>query len=322
MLLVSLVVLAAAAPRTDPAQAEQHSQAYLARGEKLLRDGDFENALWNFQQANTRYPSAAGAIGAAECYEHLGEKAYSVYYYRAYLRRSPGAADGLEIAERISAALFGELQNGRGFLEVESAVPGKATIDGRPVGTLPVAAFLPLGEHEVVVEFPGGSQRRVVSLKKGKLTNSLVMEAPAEITRTAATLSPSPPAAEVATAVDGPQWMVIAHPGWVGRLSAEKLREIFGGESVSSLDGQIVQVVLPREGNPARHAFLLGFLGKTNASFQASWVKLLFRASGARPPLEVLNDAEVVKAVASHPGTIGIVGAGTETAGVTRVSIR
>ncbi len=115
--------------------------------------------------------------------------------------------------------------------------------------------------------------------------------------------------------------MVIAHPRFATRISSEKLREIFSGEVVASLQGQIVQVVLPHEGSPTRNAFLLGFLGKSDSSFQASWVKLLFRGSGARPPLELLTDADVVKAVASQPGAIGIVAAGTETAGVTRVSI-
>ena len=318
MLLFSLIVLTAATPRTDSVQAEQLAQGYLARGEKLLRDGDVENALWNFQQANARYPNAAAAVGAAECYERLGEKAYAVYYYRAYLRRSPGASDGLEIAERVSSTLFSELQNGRGFLEVEAPIPGKASIDGRAVGNLPVAAFLALGEHEVAVEFPGGTQTRVVSLKKGKLTTSLSVEPPPEITRTAANLQPgSLPKEE-----EGPKWMAIASPGFISLISADKLREIFSGEVVATLDGQFVQIVLPPEGSPARNAFLLGFLGKSNASFQASWVKLLFRGGGARPPLELVSDADVVKAVATRSGAIGIVSAGTEIAGVTRVSIR
>jgi hypothetical protein len=326
MLLLTLIALSAATPRADATQAEQHAQAYLARGEKLLRDGDFENALWNFQQANARYPNAASALGAAECYERLGEKAYAVYYYRAYLRRSPGAPDGLEVAERVSDVLFSELQNGRGLLEVEAPLPAKVSVDGRPIGALPIAAFLPLGEHELTVEFPTGTQRRVVSLKRGKLTTSLSLEPPPEITRTVANISStstsSTPTSAPSQEEEGPKWMVISHPGLASRISSEKLREIFSGEVVASLEGQIVQVVLPGEGSPARNAFLLGFLGKTNANFQASWVKLLFRGAGARPPLELLTDADVVKAVRSQPGTIGIVAAGIEIAGVTRVSIR
>src|SRR5262249_50757233 len=196
------------------------------------------------------------------------------------------------------------------------------SIDGRALGNLPVAAFLPLGEHEVSVEFPSGTQTRAVSLKKGKLTTSLSVEPPPEITRTAASLPPSSPLIPSPKEEEGLKWMAIASPAFINRISADKLREIFSGDAVAALDGQIVQIVLPREGSPARSAFLLGFLGKSDATFQASWVKLLFRGSGARPPLELLSDADVVKAVATRPAAIGIVSAGAEIAGVTRVSIR
>jgi hypothetical protein len=365
MLLIALMVLSAANPRSDVAEAEPAAQAYLSRGERLFTEGDFENALWNFQQANARHPTPAAALGAAECYERLADKAYAVYYYRAYLRRAPNAADGLEIAERVGELLFTEVQNGRGLLEVESPVPAKGSIDGRSFNAFPIAAFLPAGDHELLVDFPTGRQRRIVSLKRGKPTTSLKLDAPSEITRTAAsidsgpsggrnpnpgtTLEPFPglgpggdpaspsrislnpgpapnrsggPDPSPAKLSDGPSWMVIAHAGSQAELSAEKLREIFTGGSIVSLDGQVAQAVIGREGSPSRKAFLSGFLRKTDASFQASWVKTMFRGGGARAPMELPTDEDVVKAVATHPGAIGVVEVGTETSGVTRVSLR
>jgi ABC-type phosphate transport system substrate-binding protein len=116
--------------------------------------------------------------------------------------------------------------------------------------------------------------------------------------------------------------MVIAHAGFDGQLSAEKLRAIFTGGSTVSLDGQVAQAVIAREGTPSRTAFLSGFLRKTDASFQASWVKAMFRERGARALMEVATDEDVVKAVATHPGAIGVVAAETGTAGVTRVGLR
>jgi hypothetical protein len=116
--------------------------------------------------------------------------------------------------------------------------------------------------------------------------------------------------------------MVIAHAGFDGQLSAEKLREIFTGGSTVSLDGQAAQAVIAREGTPSRTAFLSGFLRKTDASFQASWVKAMFRGGGARTLMELSTDEDVVKEVATHPGAIGVVAAGTGTAGVTRVGLR
>jgi hypothetical protein len=364
MLLIALMVLSAANPRSDVAEAEPAAQAYLSRGERLFTEGDFENALWNFQQANARHPTPAAALGAAECYERLADKAYAVYYYRAYLRRAPNAADGLEIAERVGELLFTEVQNGRGLLEVESPVPANGSIDGRSFNSFPIAAFLPAGDHELLVDFPTGRQRRIVSLKRGKPTTSLKLDAPSEITRTAAsidagpsggrnpnpgtTLEPFPglgpggdpasrislnrpapsrgggpdPSPSPAKLSDGPGWMVIAHAGSQAELSAEKLRQIFTGGSIVSLDGQVAQAVIGREGSPSRTAFLSGFLRKTDASFQASWVKTMFRGGGARAPMELPTDEDVVKAVATHPGAIGVVAVGTQTSGVTRVSLR
>ncbi len=364
MLLIALVLLNAANPRSNIPEGEQpgQAQAHLSRGERLFKEGDFESALWNFQQANARQPSPAAALGAAECYQRLADKAYAVYFYRTYLRRAPNATDGLEIAERIGELLFSEIENGRGLLEVESAVPAKGSVDGRFFNALPIATFLPLGDHEVLVEFATGRQRRTVSLKRGKPISSLKLDAPSEITRTSASLEagsgggggplpatsvepfpghspggnqapriglnpapgptsgPGPSPAKLND--DAPSWMVIAHAGFDGQLSAEKLREIFSGGPIVSLDGQVVQAVIAREGTPSRTAFLSGFLRKTDASFQASWVKAMFRGGGARTLMELSTDEDVVKEVATHPGAIGVVAAGTGTAGVTRVGLR
>ncbi|HYR56787.1 MAG TPA: hypothetical protein VEM39_11735 [Myxococcaceae bacterium] len=363
MLLIALVLLNAANPRSNIPEGEQPGQApaHLSRGERLFKEGDFESALWNFQQANARQPSPAAALGAAECYQRLADKAYAVYFYRTYLRRAPNATDGLEIAERIGELLFSEIENGRGLLEVESAVPAKGSIDGRFLNALPIAAFLPLGDHEVQVELATGRQRRTVSLKRGKPISSLKLDAPSEITRTSASIEPglgggagpissaslepfpglspggnpaprmgvnpavgptSGPSPSPAKLTDGPSWMVIAHAGFDGQISAEKVREIFSGGSIVSLDGQVARAVIAREGSPSRTAFLSGFLRKTDASFQASWVKAMFRGGGARALMELATDEEVVKAVATQPGAIGVVAVGTEAAGVIRVSLR
>jgi len=363
VMLLIVLVLNVAEPRPDVAEGEQLAQAraYLSRGERLFKEGDFESALWNYQQASARQPSPAATLGTAECYERLADRAYAVYYYRAYLRRAPNAADGLEIAERIGELLFSEQEKGRGLLEVESSAPAKGSVDGRPSSALPVASFLPLGDHEVVVEFASGRQKRTVSLKRSKPISSLKLDAPSEITRTAASIEsgsgggggpipatslepfpglsqggPSPPPIGLNPALgsasapspspaklnDGPSWMVIAHPGSDGQLSEERLREIFSGGAIVSLDGQVAQAIIAREGTPSRTAFLSGFLRKTDASFQASWVKAMFRGGGARPLMELASDDDVVKAVAANPGAIGVVAVGTETAGITRVTLR
>ncbi len=323
MLFIALIVLNVATPRSDPAQSEQKARAFLTRAEKLLKDGDYENALWNFQEANVHHATPRAALGAAECYERLGDKAYAVYYYRAYLRRAPTAADGLEIAERVADLLLAEVQHGRALLEIESPVPAKGSVDGRNYIAFPIAAFVAPGDHELLVEFPTGPLKRVVSTKRGNVTTSVSLDPPPELTRAVASVSPGPSLARPSrNSDDGNAWIVIAHPQSYTRLTPEKLRDIFSGDRIVSLNGQIAQIVLAREGNPTRRAFVSGFLRRTEASFQTNWLRLVFRGGGARAPLEVVTDAEVVKAVASRPGAIGIVTAGTDTPGVTRVSIR
>src|SRR5215469_9548827 len=158
MLLIVFMLLNATTARPDFTEVQAQVQAHLTRGERLLRDGDYENALWNFQQANTRLSTPIGALGAAECYEQLGDRAYAVYYYRAYLRRAPDARDALEIAERIGDLMFTEAKDGRALLEVESAVAAKGSVDGHSYNAFPIAAFLPPGDHELLVEFPSGPQ--------------------------------------------------------------------------------------------------------------------------------------------------------------------
>jgi hypothetical protein len=319
MLLIVFMVLNATTAGPDITQVQAQVQAHLSRGERLLRDGDYENALWNFQQANAQDSTPIGALGAAECYEQLGNKAYAAYYYRAYLRRAPDAPDGLEIAERIGDLMFTEAKDGRALLEVESAVAAKGSVDGHPYNAFPIAAFVPPGDHEVLVEFPSGPEKRVVSVKPGRLT-TLQLAPPAGVSRTVATRMA--PVSTSLQAEERPAWIVIAHPGSYTRLSADNLREIFSGDRMVSLNGQIAQVVIPRVGSRTRAAFLSTFLQKTEASFQSSWMKLVFRGGGARAPLEFQTDEEVVAVVASQPGAIGIVAADTPTAGVTRIGVR
>ena len=318
MLLIVFMVLNATTARPDFSEVQAQVQAHLTRGERMLRDGDYENALWNFQQANARLSTPIGALGAAECYEQLGNRAYAVYYYRAYLRRAPNARDALEIAERIGDLMFIEAKDGRALLEVESVVAAKGSVDGHPYNAFPIAAFLPPGDHELLVEFPSGPQKRVVSVKPEGLT-TLQLAPPPGVSPTAASI------ARVSKSLqdeEPPVWIVIAHPGSYTRLSADNLREIFSGDRMVSLNGQIAQVVIPRVGSRTRAAFISTFLQKTEASFQSSWMKLVFRGGGARAPLEFQTDSEVVAVVASHPGAIGIVAADTPTAGVTRIGVR
>jgi tetratricopeptide (TPR) repeat protein len=178
MVYLTLAVVLFANPTQAELLIDQRERDQLARAEFLFRQHDYRNALLSFQQAYIRQPNPVAALGTAECHDRLGEKAYAAYYYRAYLRRSPNAANSLEIAQRIGDALYPEIRKGLALLEIESLVPARAIVDGRPYDSFPIAIFVPPGEHEVLVEFANGRQKHTVLVRKGRSTAYLMLHPP------------------------------------------------------------------------------------------------------------------------------------------------
>lgn len=122
--------------------------------------------------------------------------------------------------------------------------------------------------------------------------------------------------------IDAGAWVVISHPGGKSSFSRSELQQIFGGDSVPTDGGRIMQLVLGPLGNPARRNFMSRAIGRNEAEFKAAWTRLVFRGGGVRPPLEMSDDEGVVAAVASRPGAIGVVREGTDLRGVVRVTVR
>jgi hypothetical protein len=176
MVYLALATILLATP--DRTQLDPHGSESLARAEFLLRQHDYRGALFAYQQAYLQQPNAEAALGAAECYELLDEKAYATYYYRAYLRRAPKAGNSLEIAQRVGDLLYSELRKGRALLEIESLVPARAIVDGRAYDSFPIAIFVASGEHEVLAEFPRGEQKHTVLVRKGRTTAYLMLHPP------------------------------------------------------------------------------------------------------------------------------------------------
>jgi ABC-type phosphate transport system substrate-binding protein len=93
---------------------------------------------------------------------------------------------------------------------------------------------------------------------------------------------------------------VIAHPGI--ELSADEVRDVFVGEKQTA-----GPVKLNPVDNAAAQADLLSKVVKVDAAkYAAIWAKKGFR-DGVTPPPVRGNDAEVIAAVKTVPGTIGYV---------------
>ncbi len=150
-------------------------KAYFTQGEKLYAQGEYGAAIWNFRLADRQLATPEVIYDLAKCYEKLGDVAFSTYYYRLYLKRSPNATDALDVAERVGNALSKAEADGRGFLEIEVYAVEQITVSNQRYPEGPVALFLAPGDYEVTGEFPGGPRKMVAQLRTGKTTN-LVFE--------------------------------------------------------------------------------------------------------------------------------------------------
>ena len=172
--MLSVVLLFAIAAAPGDGEAETF-KAFFSRGEELFAAGDMSAAIANFRRADLLRPTPEVAFDLAKCHEKRGQKAYATYYYRLYLRRAPKAPDVLDVAERVGEALAEAEAEGRGLLEVDSPLRGKATVNGVTYSEFPLAVFLPPGDYELQAAFSAGPRKLMASMHTGKIT-SIVFE--------------------------------------------------------------------------------------------------------------------------------------------------
>jgi hypothetical protein len=113
---------------------------------------------------------------------------------------------------------------------------------------------------------------------------------------------------------------VVANPSvHSSSVSAEDLKNVFLGTKKSLPDGSTVEPVLAESG-AAHEAFLKDVLGKSDQALRNYFKTLVFTGKGSMPK-SFASDADIVKYVAKIPGAIGYVSAGTEAAGVKKLTI-
>ncbi len=170
---IALLALLNAAPAPIPvfipgdAEARRFKEAF-ERGEALFKEGDFGAAVANFREADHARMTPEVAYDLARCHERLGDQAFSILYYRLYMRRAPNAPDTLEVAERVGTALAKAEADGRGFLELDAPRATNLTVAGHLFVEGPVALFLAPGEYEVTGDFPAGKRKMSVQIRTGR----------------------------------------------------------------------------------------------------------------------------------------------------------
>lgn len=178
------VVCVLVAPLPSLREARAQSSADLNRAAGLLFEkGDFAAASRLLKVVLQLTPSAKAHRNLALCFAKMsGHEDEAVMHMQAYLRARPNARDK-EQAERLIAEMDDRLAQ-RGSDAFLESVPSGAAIyldDGTtPLGTAPLRARLPLGEHWLRFELKGfESVRRKVQLAKRQTLRVAIALTPA-----------------------------------------------------------------------------------------------------------------------------------------------
>ncbi|MEP6652623.1 MAG: PEGA domain-containing protein [Myxococcales bacterium] len=146
-------------PPASPTDAKKAAaREKLVAGDRLLKQGEFQQALAAFKEAYVLFPSAKIHYNFGLAYQGMGRIAEALDAFDAFLEGAPDAQP--EVRERARATLEG-LMGQVGTVRVTADLDGASVIvDGRDVGKTPLARNLRLdpGPHLLLVD--GGVARQ------------------------------------------------------------------------------------------------------------------------------------------------------------------
>lgn len=141
--------LRAQAPTAAP---EVGARLAVQRAEALFAAGSFDAALPEFMRAHAALagdPRQSVLLNnIAVCHERAGRYDQALHYYERYAREARLA--GAELA-RVQAVVD-TLRNLVAQVRIESNVPARVWVDGRPVGRAPGELVLPSGQHLIELQ--------------------------------------------------------------------------------------------------------------------------------------------------------------------------
>ncbi len=183
---IFVVTICAQAMADNKADAKKHFKA----GNALYLAEDYAGAAVEFEESVRLYPNKNGLFNLANCYKALHRYGEALAVL-ARLKKELGHTLDDEIQEK-AEQLAQDMRAIVAKLEIRVSPSGATVVlDGREVGTSPIAAALIVGpgEHEIVVSLEGHeTERRVVRLVSGESR-----EAVFSLEETA-TVSTAPPA--------------------------------------------------------------------------------------------------------------------------------
>jgi tetratricopeptide (TPR) repeat protein len=157
-----------AATGSESAQDERRAsaRARYQEGADAYSAGRYKDAVDLFLEADQLSPSAPLSFNVARAYEHIGDDAGALRWYRDYLRRAPTAENAADVKAIIAALAQTLAKKGVQQLTVlSSPVGATVTVDGTPVGVTPWTGELSPGKHKLLLTYRGYTdERRAVVL--------------------------------------------------------------------------------------------------------------------------------------------------------------
>ena len=158
----------AATGSTNAAQEERRAsaRARYQEGADAYSAGRYKDAVDLFLEADQLFPSAPLSFNVARAYEHIGDDAGALRWYRDYLRRAPAAENAADVRAIVTALALTLAKKGVQQLTVLSSPAGATvTVDGTPVGVTPWTGELSPGKHRLLLTYRGYTdERRAVVL--------------------------------------------------------------------------------------------------------------------------------------------------------------
>jgi tetratricopeptide (TPR) repeat protein len=144
------------APKLDlegpEAEAKDRARVLFQEGVAAYRAGKYYEAVDIFLATQRIYPDTQLTFNVARAYEHLGNIAAALRYYRDYLRQADRPSDGEEVRQRVRNLERQLAERGVMQLTVLSR-PEAATVllDGKAVGITPFTAETYPGKHRLAL---------------------------------------------------------------------------------------------------------------------------------------------------------------------------
>lgn len=167
LVVMSQGLAAAPAPNPTPA-ARASARERLREGSKHLRDGNYDEALRNFERAFDLVPSPKIHFNFGLALAGLARYAEALTAFQRFLAE---AQDATPDTRTQALGQIAELETKVGFLEVRSPDTGaKLSLDGRSLGTIPLAGAVAVdpGPHQLVLENGQRTRARAFALKKSE----------------------------------------------------------------------------------------------------------------------------------------------------------